>query len=34
MKKKQFLSGVISKHLVMILAFKLRNPNTANPKPN
>jgi len=25
---------VISEHLVKILAFKIRNPNTANPKPN
>jgi len=27
-------SSVISEHLVKILAFKIRNPNTINPKPN
>jgi len=32
-QKLTAFSRVISEHLVKILAFKIRNPNTANPKP-
>jgi len=33
MQNQTVLSGVISERLVKILAFEIRNPNTANPKP-
>jgi len=33
MQKQTVFSRVISEHLVKILAFKIRYPNTANPKP-
>jgi len=33
MQKQTAFSRVVSEHLVEILAFKIRNPNTANPKP-
>jgi len=33
MQKQTAFSRVVSEHLVKILAFKIRNPNTANPKP-
>jgi len=33
MQKQTVLAGVISEHLVKILAFKIRYPNPANPKP-
>jgi len=32
-QKQTASSRVISEHLIKILAFKIRNPNTANPKP-
>jgi len=32
-QKQTASSRVISDHLIKILAFKNRNPNTANPKP-
>ena len=33
LQKQTAFSRVVSEHLVKILAFKIRNPNTANPKP-
>ena len=33
MQKQTAFSRVVYKHLVEILAFKIRNPSTANPKP-
>jgi len=32
-QKLTAFSRVISEHLVKFLVFKIRNPNTANPKP-
>jgi len=33
MQKQTAFSRVVSEHLVKILVFKIRNPNTANRKP-
>jgi len=33
MQKQATFTRVVSEHLVKILPFKKRNPNTANPKP-
>jgi len=33
MQKQTAFSRVVSEHLIKVLAFKIRNLNTANPKP-
>jgi len=33
LQKQTAFSRMVSEHLVKILAFKIRSPNTANPKP-
>jgi len=33
MQRQPAFSRVVSEHLVKIHVFKIRNPNTANPKP-